>query len=119
MDGCDRPHRAGGLCTSHYAQQQRGQQLRPLDVAPSWPTCEFPGCERPRLSKGWCGGHYSQHREGRPMAPLRPVDPQRGCAIAWCDGRHYGRGLCKRHFRMANAYGLEVQTLLALLAPAC
>ena len=54
------------------------------------------------------------------MAPLRRVDPQRGCAIVWCDGRHYARGLCKRHARMAYAYGLAVQKLIALpAAPGC
>ena len=54
------------------------------------------------------------------MAPLRAVDPNRGCAIVWCDGRHYARSLCKRHVRMAYAYDLDVQELIALLAaPAC
>ena len=54
------------------------------------------------------------------MAPLRPVDAKRGCAVDSCDGQHYGRALCKRHLRMANAYGLDVQALIALLAaPAC
>ena len=120
VDGCDRPHRAGGLCTAHYAQQQRGQELRPLEVTTSWQSCEFPGCDRPRLSKGWCPGHYSQHREGRPMGPLRRVDPKRGCAVTWCDGRHYARSLCKRHVRMAYAYDLKVEELVALLdAPGC
>ena len=54
------------------------------------------------------------------MTPLRRVDPKRGCAIDWCDGRHYARSLCNRHARMAYAYGLGVEELIALLAtPGC
>jgi hypothetical protein len=54
------------------------------------------------------------------MGPLRRVDPKRGCAVTWCDGRHYARSLCKRHVRMAYAYDLKVEELVALLdAPGC
>ena len=65
----------------------------------------------------------SRSRRTRPTAghadraALRRVDAKRGCAVGWCDGRHYARSLCKRHARMAYAYGLDVQELVALVAP--
>jgi hypothetical protein len=117
VDGCDRPHRAGGLCTADYAHQQRGQDHR-----------------RSLLQRVLGRTHRGSRRwpppRGRPTrspqtpplhgtftgAPLPRVDPKRGCAVRWCGGRHYGRALCKRHLRMANAYGLDAEELVALLA---
>lgn len=30
FDGCDRPKRANGLCTTHYQQKRRGKTLTPI-----------------------------------------------------------------------------------------
>ena len=30
FEDCGRPHHQGGLCRGHYAQRERGQELRPL-----------------------------------------------------------------------------------------
>lgn len=35
FDGCNRPRRTHGLCSSHYQQQRRGRQLSPLLPPPA------------------------------------------------------------------------------------
>lgn len=40
FDGCDKPSRAKGLCGSHYKQQRKGQELRPLQPSSRGLTLE-------------------------------------------------------------------------------
>ena len=96
------------------AQQQRGQELRPIEVPERHTVCAFPDCGKTPLSKDWCPGHYTQERQGRPMGPLRLVAPSRGCAAPDCEGPHYAHGLCRRHAGKGYAYGLTPEEIVAL-----
>ncbi len=70
FDGCDRPFRANGLCSSHLDQLARGKELAPIRV---WKTtCEFPGCDRRHAGNGLCSSHKSQAQRGKPLTPIRP-----------------------------------------------
>ena len=120
MQNCPRPHRSKGLCTPHYAQQQRGQELLPIEVPERHTVCAFRDCGKTPLSKGWCPGHYNQYRQGREMVPLRLVDPGRGCAVPGCPANHYAHGLCRSHAGKAYAYGLTPEEIIVLFgSPAC
>ena len=62
FEGCGRPHKAHGLCASHYQQFKRDEPLRSLQVRAYdyGPTCTVEGCESPVQSKGLCNTHYRQ-----------------------------------------------------------
>lgn len=75
FEGCDRPHMGRGLCSTHYAQWYRGEELRPIKphrrtVKPKAP-CSFPGCERVSHGNGLCNAHRSQQLKGQELRPIR------------------------------------------------
>jgi hypothetical protein len=80
FEPCEGEARALGLCWAHYAQQRRGQPLRPLlpyrgprgGRRRTRPDCSFEGCERPNRGKGLCNGHRRQRDRGQTLRPLRP-----------------------------------------------
>jgi len=62
-----------GLCSGHYHQRHKGQELRPLTPqCPAGTPCTFEGCHKPRCARGFCVGHYRQHRAGKELQPLLP-----------------------------------------------
>lgn len=61
--GCERPHKARGLCKSHNAQAKAGDELRPVKELPPSGPCEVAGCGRPRIANGMCAKHNSNHRQ--------------------------------------------------------
>jgi hypothetical protein len=62
VDGCGRPHRARGLCSTHYFRQQKGIDLAP-PVRPFYgPTCSVGGCGLPHDSRGLCKMHARRLR---------------------------------------------------------
>jgi hypothetical protein len=78
FEPCDRETRSKGLCWAHYAQQRRGQPLRPLlpyrgphgGRRRTEPSCSFSECGRPNNGKGLCAGHRAQKARGRPLVPI-------------------------------------------------
>jgi hypothetical protein len=78
FEPCDREARSKGLCWAHYAQQRRGQPLRPLHNRPGWHgreriqplSCSFDGCGRKPNGKGLCAAHRAQKAQGRPLVPI-------------------------------------------------
>ena len=92
VEDCPPPHQFK-LST----QQQRGRNLRPIEVPERHTMCAVPDCGKPPLSMGWCPGHYTQEREGPTHDPAAPGRPGRGCAVPGCDGKHYAHGLCHAH----------------------
>ena len=62
---CGRPHRAHGLCSTHYRQQSAGRTLRPVGWRPAPPKCSVDGCPGDARSLGMCPAHYARmHRHG-------------------------------------------------------
>jgi HNH endonuclease len=82
FDGCQRPYRARGLCSSHLDQLARGKSLTPIRKPKT--SCEFPGCDRKHAGNGLCTGHKSQLHRGQ---PLRPIGA--GFRLAWNDRKGY------------------------------
>jgi hypothetical protein len=82
FDGCGRPYRARGLCSSHLDQLARGKDLTPIRVPKT--TCEVPGCDRRHAGNGLCTSHKSQLQRGQ---ELRPIGA--GFRLAWDDRKGY------------------------------
>jgi HNH endonuclease len=82
FEGCGRPFRARGLCSSHLDQLARGKPLTPIRV---WKTtCEFPGCDNKHAGNGLCRSHKSQRQRGQPLQPIGA-----GFKFAWRDRQGY------------------------------
>lgn len=73
FDGCPGIVRSKSLCSAHYLQLNRGQELKPLRKPPLNELCIFKGCEKPKHAQGYCQGHRRQITEGRELKPLRHV----------------------------------------------
>lgn len=88
--GCDRKHRAKGLCNPHYeAQRTTGRE------------CTFDGCGRQLASSGLCQSHAKMRLRGE---ELRPIEVQfksetGECSVGGCDRPHHSRGYCVNHDR--------------------
>ena len=86
---CNRPHRALGLCVTHYAQHSRGAPLTP--IAEPRRTCAE--CGAPHHAKGLCRSCYQ-----RATYEARSTG-QRGCSEPDCPNPHYAKGLCSKHYQ--------------------
>ena len=70
--GCIKESLGKGLCSGHYAQNRRGQELRPLKTTRS-PRhspdglCLFESCGLDARSHGLCQYHYRQDRRGEQL----------------------------------------------------
>jgi len=82
FSSCERNQSSKGLCTGHYSQQYRGEELRALrprrtrsevEQTASWverpgstpkPGCNFEGCRKPHSALGLCKYHAAQQRRG-------------------------------------------------------
>jgi len=62
IEGCDRAHRAKGLCSMHYYRGRRPEVKR---------RCGLDGCDKPHSAKGFCRLHYVRSSRGQDLtAPL-------------------------------------------------
>lgn len=52
--GCDKPHRARGLCTAHYQWAMRPLQRRTI------PPCTVADCTRPQADNHLCATHRDE-----------------------------------------------------------
>jgi hypothetical protein len=100
IDGCTRPHKARGLCQTHYAQRLRGSDFSPIRsrVREKPPECIEDGCAEPVKSKGLCKMHYQRLlRHGHTMYRNRKK-PAKQCVIEGCDSVLYAKDLCHAHY---------------------
>jgi hypothetical protein len=100
IDGCTRPHKARGLCQTHYAQRLRGSDFSPIRsrVREKPPECIEDGCAEPVKSKGLCKMHYQRFlRHGHTMYRNRKK-PAKQCVIEGCDSVLYAKDLCHAHY---------------------
>lgn len=72
---CEHPARTKGYCSGHYAQQWKGQALRPLRrdkrTAGVPPKCTGPSCKRWVFAADLCNAHYLQRAKGLDLAPIK------------------------------------------------
>jgi len=112
VDGCTRPHKARGLCQTHYAQRLRGANLSPIRsrVREKPPECVEEGCVEPVKSKGLCKTHYQRLlRHGHTRYRDRKK-PAKQCKIDGCDNVLYAKNLCHQHYIKQlkwQAYGVD------------
>jgi hypothetical protein len=65
VDGCDRPHKARGLCRAHFQRQLAHGDPGPAEIGRyGGGTCSVEGCERPAHSLGMCKKDYDRQRRG-------------------------------------------------------
>lgn len=112
FDGCARPHKARGLCQTHYAQWMRGFEctaIRSRQRAKP-PECIEEGCAEPVKAKGLCKTHYQRLlRHGHTKYTDRKK-PARICMIDGCDNHLYAKNLCHAHYakqRKWSAAGVD------------
>ena len=115
FEGCDRPHKAKGLCETHYAQHKSGKPLKPVGSTRinTGKTCYGPLCDRPAEVKGLCRVHARQVRNGRDLTPIesrRKAAPGSPCEFTGCDNPREARGLCSGHYAQLIR-GKELSTL--------
>jgi hypothetical protein len=100
IDGCTRPHKARGLCQTHYAQRLRGSDFSPIRsrIREKPPECIEDGCAEPVKSKGLCKMHYQRLlRHGHTRYRDRKK-PAKRCLIDGCDNILYAKDLCHPHY---------------------
>jgi hypothetical protein len=91
MPECERPHRARGMCGTHYNQWQRNEGT-------GRPRCAVEACEKPALKRGWCDMHYRRWTiHGDPSRTI--VKSRSVCTFATCDRYVAAHGLCETHNR--------------------
>ena len=105
---CDRLSFAKGLCKTHYTQQRRGMELKPLKKqrnAPRTTTCIFVGCARVTSNATWglCSGHTKQVKTKGVLRPLKEMNVYSNCTFEDCGKPHSGRGLCVGHYTQWRA----------------
>jgi hypothetical protein len=120
VDGCTRPHKARGLCQTHYAQYIRGVELTPIRsrVREKPPECVEEGCAEPVKSKGLCKMHYQRLlRHGHTRYRDRKK-PAKQCTIDGCDNIMYAKNLCHQHYIKQlkwQAYGVDAERYQEML----
>jgi hypothetical protein len=105
VDGCDRPHKALGLCRPHYQCQLAHGDPGPAQIGRyGGGTCIGDGCTSAAHSRGMCKRHYDQQRRGAepPLqkAGLRVVQAAARAHVGkvpWLKGATTPRELAARH----------------------
>ncbi len=82
VEGCSAPHRARGLCGTHYQADRRGRGL--VQAEDSRRPCSHDGCDRGFWAKGLCRLHYLWSTRGY----------SESCTHNGCAERTYRRNLC-------------------------
>lgn len=70
---CENNSYAKGLCSAHYSQQRRGNELKVIIIKSnsSILPCSFDGCVNTQQARGLCGAHWRQQNVGRSLTKLR------------------------------------------------
>ena len=91
VDGCERRHRARGLCRLHY------DKLRTSGAFGAASPCLVWGCEGIHVAQGYCKTHY--YRKRKYDDPLAGRDAQPSVCVAdGCDAPTIAKGCCSKHY---------------------
>lgn len=116
IQGCEKPVRARGWCSTHYARWSRtgdpGPAASLARVAAEITPCTVEGCERPKRTSGaaFCEMHYYRIRRTGEAGPAElligrgPIEP---CTLPDCDRPKHSRGLqyCFLHYERVRRTG--------------
>src|SRR5690606_15532496 len=102
------PHRAKGLCSTHYNAQLRASGYTP----PTHGPCAIDGCDTPSVAKGLCGLHYSRVRKHGDANTVLPRGrkfgaeaPSRPCAAEGCTRKVQTATYCPPHAARVRTHG--------------
>lgn len=112
FDGCTRPHKARGLCQTHYSQWMRGSEFTAIRSRQrnKLPECTEDGCHEPVKAKGLCKMHYQRLLRHGHTKYMDRKKPARICMIDGCDNHLYAKDLCHAHYakqRKWSAAGVD------------
>lgn len=100
IEGCEREHKARGLCHNHYWRLLHTGEVGSAEVRRFNPgaTCEIEDCDKPAWARGWCGTHYRRwQRWGSPFADNTPQ--RQLCSVEGCERPRNGQGYCSMHYK--------------------
>lgn len=80
VDGCDRPHKANGLCGLHYDRMRRtGSLEKTSNRKPKEKRyCSVEGCDRNHFAKNYCAMHYERVKRTGEVGPADKMKPEHG-----------------------------------------
>jgi hypothetical protein len=95
VDGCDRPHHAGGYCSGHHARVRKHGEPGPAELRPRGVTgCSIEGCDRPHKARGLCRAHYQRQLVHGGPGPAEVGRYGGGtCSVDGCERAAHSRGL--------------------------
>ena len=94
VDGCDRKHKAKGLCSAHYKRRNKNN-MKPVSNRVRG-VCSVDSCDLPHSSLGFCKSHAERARRGASLdVPL--VKQRTSCSVEGCGRKHEAKGFCKLH----------------------
>ena len=112
--GCVNQRLAKSLCSGHYHQTTRGEELSQLRTHPEHPSklkaCSVDWCDKPFFGKGYCNVHYRQSRTKLGITPPgfnRGKTPPSECTVEHCDRKAVAQGgMCQTHMKHMRDYGV-------------
>lgn len=97
IDGCNRPHKARGLCELHYRRDLRRGTTELIE--PKKRACQVESCDESARSNGYCPVHFrAWARHGDPLVKVYGVKQSRKCLLNDCTRTQFQRELCKTHY---------------------
>lgn len=95
---CGRPVMARQLCQTHYQQQRRGEELRPVKEQKRVLAgpCKGPECGHYARYGGLCWAHRQQILKSQELRPLREPG-RKPCSFEGCGRDARRQGLCDSH----------------------
>lgn len=78
VEGCERPHKANGLCGLHYDRMRRtGSLEKNTKREPKEKRfCSVEGCDRVHYSKNYCVMHYGRVKRNGEEGPPDKIKPE-------------------------------------------
>lgn len=106
---CGRPIMSRDLCQTHYQQQRRGEELRPIKKQNRVLAgqCRGPECDSYARYSGLCWAHKRQQDKGQDLYPLWSTKNRvrQTCSFEGCVNLSNVRGLCLSHSRQLKRTG--------------
>ena len=102
VPGCQRKHKAKGLCNKHYIRQARtGAWVKPKKDKKK---CSEEGCTADAVAKGLCNKHYKRMKKNGDTKETRRYGTKK-CSVRGCYNDHSYGGYCSKHAQRLKRTG--------------
>ncbi|MBT1630442.1 hypothetical protein [Curtobacterium flaccumfaciens] len=108
IDGCDKPVRARGWCTTHHQRWRVHGDPGIVLTTRQEAVCIVAECGVKPKARSLCPKHYERMKKYGDVETFRP-DATRGCGIDGCARAHYARGWCRLHADRERKTGNPMQ----------